>query len=50
MSSEFSYEDIASQEVEKYEYKWGRDEIYEGNECFVVDFYPVDKKSSGYTR
>lgn len=50
MSSEFSYEDIASQEVEKYHYKWIRDEIYDGKECFVVEFYPVDKKNSGYTR
>lgn len=50
MGSEFSYEDIASQEIEKYTYKWIRDETYEGQECFVVEFYPVDKKNSGYTR
>jgi len=49
MGSEFSYEDIASQEVEKYTYKWIRDEVYEGQECFVVERYPVDKKNSGYT-
>jgi len=50
MGSEFAYEDIASQEVEKYHYKWVRDEIYNGKDCFVVEFYPVDKDNSGYTR
>jgi len=50
MGSEFSYEDISSQEVEKYTYKWIRDETHEGRECFVIEYYPVDKKNSGYTR
>lgn len=50
MGSEFAYEDISSQEVEKYSYKWIKDEVYEGEECFVVEFYPVNKKSSGYTK
>lgn len=50
MGSEFAYEDISSQEVEKYTYKWIRDEVYEGQECFVGESYPVDKKNSGYTR
>jgi outer membrane lipoprotein-sorting protein len=50
MGSEFAYEDYASQEVEKYTYKWIRDEVYEGQESFVVERYPVDKKNSGYTR
>jgi hypothetical protein len=50
MGSEFAYEDISSQEVEKYTYKWIRDEVYDGNECFVIERYPVDKKNSGYTR
>ncbi len=50
VGSEFAYEDIASQEVEKYTYKWIRDEVYDGKECFVVERYPVDKKNSGYTR
>jgi hypothetical protein len=35
MGSEFAYEDIANQEVEKYTYKWLRDEIYENRDCFV---------------
>ena len=50
MGSEFAYEDISSQEVEKYTYKWIRDEVYDGKECFVVEYYPLDQKNSGYTR
>jgi len=50
MGSEFSYEDISSQEIEKYTYKWLRDEIFNGMECFVVERYPVDNKNSGYSR
>ncbi len=50
MGSEFSYEDIASQEVEKYTYKWIRDEPFLNVECFVLEQYPVDKKNSGYTK
>ncbi len=45
MGSEFSYEDIGSQEVEEYTYKWIRNE----NGNFVIERYPVDKKS-GYTK
>ena len=50
MGSEFSYEDIASQELEKYTYKWIRDEEYEDKVCFVIEQSPVDKKNSGYTK
>jgi outer membrane lipoprotein-sorting protein len=49
VGSEFAYEDFASQEVEKYTYKWIRDEILNGEDCFVVESDPVDK-NSGYTR
>ncbi len=49
MGSEFAYEDVTSQEVEKYTYKWLRDETYEGLECFVFERYPT-YKNSGYTR
>ena len=47
MGSEFAYEDMSSQEVEKYTYRYLRDELLDGNECFVIEFDPVDKKS-GY--
>ena len=49
LGSEFAYEDITSQEVEKYTYKWIRDETMAGAEAFVFERVPVDK-NSGYTR
>ncbi|HHM06268.1 MAG TPA: outer membrane lipoprotein-sorting protein [Gammaproteobacteria bacterium] len=49
MGSEFAYEDIGSQEVEKYTYKYLRDEILDGQDCFVIERYPR-YKHSGYTR
>ncbi|MFC1521551.1 outer membrane lipoprotein-sorting protein [Elusimicrobiota bacterium] len=50
MGSEFAYEDISSEEVEKYTYEWIRDEKFNDMECFVFERYPVDKRNSGYTR
>jgi hypothetical protein len=49
MGSEFAYEDITSQEVEKYTYRFLRDDTLNGMEVFVFERYPVDEKS-GYTR
>jgi hypothetical protein len=49
MGSEFAYEDISSQEVEKYTYQYIRDEMLEGVDCFLIERYPVDR-NSGYTR
>ena len=49
MGSEFAFEDIASEEVEKYDYRWLRDETCEGQPCFVIERDPVDPRS-GYTR
>ena len=49
MGSEFAYEDISSQEVAKYTYKYIKDDSANGLGCFVVERYPVDK-NSGYTR
>ena len=50
MGSEFAYEDIASQEVEKYTYKHLGEEGFNGTLCFVGESYPVDKRNSGYTK
>lgn len=50
MSSEFSYEDIATHVMEKYTYLWLRDEAYDGQDCYVVERRPVDSHESGYTR
>ena len=49
MGSEFAYEDISSDEVDKYSYKYLRDEVHEGLDCYVLERYPVDP-NSGYTR
>lgn len=49
MGSEFAYEDISSDEVEKYTYRYLRDEECADMACFAVERYPVDE-NSGYTR
>ena len=49
MGSEFAYEDITSQEVEKYTYKWLRDENLNGRETHVIERYPT-YQHSGYTK
>ncbi len=49
MGSEFAFEDISSQEVEKYTYKYLRAEELNGLQNHVVERYPRDPKS-GYTR
>jgi outer membrane lipoprotein-sorting protein len=49
MGSEFAYEDLASQEVEKYTYRYLRDEQLDGAAMFLIERDPVDE-NSGYTR
>lgn len=49
VGSEFAYEDISSQEVEKYTYRYLRDEVLDGRDHFIVERDPVDPKS-GYSR
>ncbi|GJL80438.1 MAG: membrane protein [marine bacterium B5-7] len=49
MGSEFAYEDIASQEIDKFTYKLVAEETIDGNDAFVVEQYPQYEKS-GYTR
>jgi len=49
MGSQFSYEDLASFEVEKYNYKYIRDEAHNGINTSVVENYP-NYKHSGYKR
>ena len=49
MGSEFAYEDISSQEVEKFTYKYLKNETVDGEDHFVVERYPTDPKS-GYKR
>lgn len=49
MGSEFAFEDLSSQEVEKYSYKYLRDETVDGEPAYVVERIPADKYS-GYSR
>ncbi len=49
MGSEFAYEDISSQEVEKYNYKFIKNDVYNGRPVFVVERFPR-YENSGYTR
>lgn len=49
VGSEFAYEDLLAQEVEKYDYKFLREEKCGELECFVVESYPL-YKNSGYTK
>lgn len=49
MGSEFAFEDISSQELAKYNYRYLRDDEIEGVAVYVVEAYP-QYKNSGYTR
>ena len=49
MGSEFAFEDLSSQEVEKYTYTYLRDEACGELQCFVVERVPTDEYS-GYTK
>jgi len=49
MGSEFSYEDVSSQEVEKFTYKFIKDDVINSRQAWVIDRYPVNVKS-GYSK
>jgi len=49
MGSEFAFEDIGSQEVDKYTWTYLKDEMLDGVECLVLQRIPTDRKS-GYTK
>lgn len=49
MGSEFSFEDLASFEIDKYNYKFIKEEACSMGTCFVVEQYPTDE-NSGYTK
>ncbi len=49
MGSTYAFEDLGSQEVEKYTYKYLRDEPCGEMNCYVIERYPA-YKFSGYTR
>ena len=49
MGSEFAYEDLSSDEIEKYTYKYIGEETFNGEKVLKVEQYPVDPKS-GYKK
>jgi hypothetical protein len=49
MGSEFAYEDIGSQEIEKYTYKYIGDDKVNGHDTFKIERTPT-YEHSGYTR
>ena len=49
VGSEFAFEDLSSQEVEKYDYEYLREEQLDGEDCFVIVRIPKDEYS-GYTK
>ncbi len=49
MASEFAYEDLTTPEVEKYTYKYLRDEPCGNLTCTVIEMKPTEK-GSGYSR
>ena len=49
MGSEFSFEDLTSFEVDKFNYEYIKDEVFDGEKCWVIIQYPLDKYS-GYKK
>jgi outer membrane lipoprotein-sorting protein len=49
MGSEFAYEDLGSQEIEKYKHKLLGEEQLDGRKVWKLERIPVDKES-GYTK
>ena len=49
MGSEFAYEDISSQEIEKYTYSFVEEGVLNGVPTYLIERVPTDEKS-GYTR
>ncbi len=48
MGSEFTFEDLGGQEIEKYNYKWLRDETIGGDKVWVLE--RTSKEPSGYSK
>lgn len=49
VGSEFAFEDFTSLELNKYSYKWLKEEAYDGKTCDVIERYPK-YEHSGYTK
>lgn len=49
MGSEFAFEDMSSFEIEKYKFKYLRDEAFDGQASYVLEQVPTDD-DSGYSK
>ena len=49
LGSEFSIEDLSFQEIEKFSYKFLREEEFNNHNCFLIERIPLDPYS-GYTK
>ena len=49
MGSEFAFEDLSSQELDKYDYRYLGDESCGADQCYVIERTPL-YENSGYTR
>jgi hypothetical protein len=49
LGSEYAFEDLTSFEVAKFSYKYLRDEVVDGIDCYVIELIPK-YEYSGYTR
>ena len=46
MGTDFSIEDAVHYEPEKYTYSWLREEIHDGEDCFVIERFPLERSST----
>jgi hypothetical protein len=49
MGSEFAYEDLVVRQLEKFDYRYLREDVFEGKRCHVIERIPRDK-NSGYSK
>ncbi len=53
MGTDFTYEDIRSEKLEKHEYRLVRSEVIDGHDCYLIEALPAteqQKQESGYSR
>jgi hypothetical protein len=53
MGTDFTYEDIRTEKLDKHEYKIVGSEVLDGHDCYIIEAVPAieaQKKESGYSR
>jgi len=53
VGTDFAYEDLKNEELEKYNYKLMKEEVLENHPCYVIKAVPAtpkEKKQSGYSK